>query len=211
MKGNLIIVSSPSGGGKGTLIREILRTVPEITFSVSYTTRAIRPGERDGREYFFVDRVEFEQRIREGEFLEYAEVHGNLYGTSLEQVNLVMESGKDVLLEIDVQGAAILHEKMADAVNIFILPPSFEILRKRLTKRATESAEDLRLRLLNSFNEVREFKNFKYLIVNDELARAVGDLSMIIEAERLRTVRRSDELRVILDGFDAARHRFEEE
>jgi guanylate kinase len=211
MEGNLIIVSSPSGGGKGTLIREILRRVPDITFSVSYTTRRIRPGEEHGREYFFVDRADFERRIREGKFLEYAEVHGNLYGTSLEQVRLVTDSGKDVLLEIDVQGAAILHDKVPDAVSIFILPPSFEVLKQRLTLRSTESSVDLRLRLLNSFNEVCEYKNFKYTVVNDQLSQAVEDLETVIQAERLKTIRRSDEIGVILDSFGAARHPFQDE
>jgi guanylate kinase len=211
MKGSLIIISSPSGGGKGTLIRRILHDMPEIKFSVSYTTRLIRDGEVDGREYFFVDRADFEKRISEGEFLEYAEVHGNLYGTSLRQVQNVTAAGTDVLLEIDVQGAAILHEKVPDAVSIFILPPSFDVLRDRLTRRATESYEDLRLRLLNSFNEVREYPSFRYLVVNDGLDTAVGHLRLIIQAERLKTVRQTDEIRVILDSFDASMHRFEEE
>lgn len=211
MKGNLIIISSPSGGGKGTLINEVRFAMPDITYSISYTTRAIREGEENGREYFFIEKGEFERRIGEGEFLEYAEVHGNLYGTSLAQVEKVMATGKDVLLEIDVQGAAILHDKVPDAVSIFILPPSFPILQTRLTLRATESSGDLRLRLTNSFNEVREYKKFKYFVVNDDLAKATDDLRTIIRAERLKTIRQSDEIRVILDGFDASMHQFQGE
>lgn len=211
MKGNLIIISSPSGGGKGTLIKEVRFAMPDITYSISYTTRAIREGEENGREYFFIEKGEFERRIGEGEFLEYAEVHGNLYGTSLAQVEKVMATGKDVLLEIDVQGAAILHDKVPDAVSIFILPPSFPILQTRLTLRATESSGDLRLRLTNSFNEVREYKKFKYFVVNDDLAKATDDLRTIIRAERLKTIRQSDEIRVILDGFDASMHQFQGE
>ncbi len=211
MKGNLIIISSPSGGGKGTLINEVRFAMPDITYSISYTTRAIRGGEENGREYFFIEKGEFERRIGEGEFLEYAEVHGNLYGTSLAQVEKVMATGKDVLLEIDVQGAAILHDKVPDAVSIFILPPSFPILQTRLTLRATESSGDLRLRLTNSFNEVREYKKFKYFVINDDLAKATDDLRTIIRAERLKTIRQSDEIRVILDGFDASMHQFQGE
>ena len=211
MKGNLIIISSPSGGGKGTLIKEVRFAMPDITYSISYTTRAIREGEENGREYFFIEKGEFERRIGEGEFLEYAEVHGNLYGTSLAQVEKVMATGKDVLLEIDVQGAAILHDKVPDAVSIFILPPSFPILQTRLTLRATESSGDLRLRLTNSFNEVREYKKFKYFVVNDDLAKATDDLRTIIRAERLKTIRQSDEIRAILDGFDASMHQFQGE
>ncbi len=211
MKGNLIIISSPSGGGKGTLIKEVRRTVSDIMYSVSYTTRPIRDGEENGREYFFVDRATFERLIAENEFLEYAEVHGNLYGTSLAQVEKVMATGKDVLLEIDVQGAAILHDKVPDAVSIFILPPSFPVLRTRLTLRATESSGDLQLRLVNSFREVGEYERFKYVVVNDDLAKTADDLRTIIRAERLKTIRQSDEIRVILIGFDASMHQFQGE
>ena len=211
MKGNLIIISSPSGGGKGTLIKEVRRTVSDIMYSVSYTTRPIRDGEENGREYFFVDRSEFERLIAENEFLEYAEVHGNLYGTSLAQVEKVMATGKDVLLEIDVQGAAILHDRVPDAVSIFILPPSFPVLRTRLTLRATESSGDLQLRLVNSFREVGEYERFKYVVVNDDLAKTADDLRTIIRAERLKTIRQSDEIRVILVGFDASMHQFQGE
>ena len=211
MKGNLIIISSPSGGGKGTLIKEVRRTLPDIMYSVSYTTRPIRDGEENGHEYFFVDRAEFERLIAQNEFLEYAEVHGNLYGTSRAQVEKVMASGKDVLIEIDVQGAAILHDKVPDAVSIFILPPSFPVLRTRLTLRATESSGDLQLRLVNSFREVGEYERFKYVVVNDDLAKTADDLRTIIRAERLKTIRQSDEIRVILVGFDASLHQFQGE
>lgn len=206
MTGNLIIISSPSGGGKGTLIKEVLRSVPDLTYSISYTTRSIRDGEEDGREYFFVSKEDFEHRQTEGEFLEYALVHGNYYGTSLTQVERVMDSGKDVLLEIDVQGSSILHEKMPDAVSIFILPPSFPVLQSRLTLRATESSGDLRIRLTNSFSEVREYEAFKYVVLNEDIAVAANDLRTIIRAERLKTVRQMDTIRGILDGFDVTKH-----
>ena len=124
MKGNLIIISSPSGGGKGTLIKEVLNTIPDLTCSVSYTTRPIRPGEQDGREYFFISRDDFEHRRNEGEFLEHATVHGNLYGTSRSQLAQITESGRAVILEIDVQGANQILEKVGDVVSIFITPIS---------------------------------------------------------------------------------------
>jgi guanylate kinase len=205
VKGNLIIISSPSGGGKGTLIREVLNTLADITFSVSYTTRAMRAGEENGREYFFITRKEFEDLIAEGEFIEYAEVHGNLYGTSIKQVNKIMETGRDVLLEIDVQGASILHDKIQNAVSIFIMPPSFETLRSRLTLRATESSGDLQLRLRNSFTEIGMFDRFKYVVINDDLYKAVGELRTIICAERLSTVRQNDAIEAIIKGFGAAK------
>ncbi|MGH9819236.1 MAG: guanylate kinase, partial [Pyrinomonadaceae bacterium] len=145
MKGSLIIITSPSGGGKGTLIREVLATVSEITYSVSYTTRPMRPGEEDGREYFFISREEFEDRQAKGEFLESATVHGNLYGTSRSQIEKVTDSGKDVILEIDVQGANIILAKEPDIVSVFILPPSFPVLSERLKKRATESPQEIEL------------------------------------------------------------------
>lgn len=205
MKGNLIIITSPSGGGKGTLIREVLLSVADIGYSVSYTTRPKRVGEQDGREYFFISPAEFEHRSAEDEFLESAEVHGNLYGTSKATVQEIIESGRDVILEIDVQGAKIVLEKMPDAVSIFIMPPSFEVLRARLTARATERYDDLNLRLRNSFTEVREYEHFQYVIVNQELFKAAADLKTVILAERLRRVRQTVAICDILNNFDVSK------
>lgn len=202
MKGNLIIVSSPSGGGKGTLIKEILRTVPDVAYSISFTTRAMRGGEIDGKDYFFVSRAEFENLIQQGEFLEFAEVHGNFYGTSIKQVETEIERGRDVVLEIDVQGAASVRKLLPEAVRIFILPPSFEVLQNRLTRRATEKKADLDLRLKNSFTEVERYGEFEYVVVNDDVARATRDLQTIILAERLKSNRQSIVIKVILDSFD---------
>lgn len=203
MLGNLVIISSPSGGGKGTLIREVLKRVPEIGLSVSYTTRQIREGEVDGREYFFIDKPRFEKLIEEGEFLEYATVHGNYYGTSLTQVHRTVETGQDVILEIDVQGAGIIFEKMPKVVSIFILPPSFSVLEKRLTARATESPEELALRLGNARSEVLRYQEFSYVVVNDDLEKAVAEVETIIKAERLRRDRQEPALRDILSSFEA--------
>jgi guanylate kinase len=206
MKGNLIIISSPSGGGKGTLIREVLNTIPDMTCSISYTTRGIRPGEEDGREYYFVSVDDFQHRCAEGEFLEFATVHGNLYGTSRSQIERVTSLGRDVIVEIDVQGAKQILERMPDVVSIFILPPSFPVLASRLTMRATESSGELNLRLRNAFAEVKDFPKFGYLVINEFLEVAANDLRTIIRAERLRTSRRLDEIQGILDGFDASKY-----
>lgn len=205
MKGNLIIISSPSGGGKGTLIKEILRTVPRIGYSVSYTTRARRVGEEHGRDYFFVSKNEFAALVKADEFVEYAEVHGNLYGTSVSEVRREIERGYDVILEIDVQGANSIRRKMPEAVGIFILPPSFEVLRARLVSRATEKQEDLAVRLRNSITEVRQYEYFDYVVINDEVARAVADLQNIILAERTKPDRQIGAIQAILDSFDASK------
>jgi guanylate kinase len=207
MTGNLIIISSPSGGGKGTLIREIMNTIPDLTCSISYTTRSIRPGEEDGREYYFVSVEDFQHRCAQGEFLESATVHGNLYGTSRSQIERVTQSGRDVIVEIDVQGAKQILEKMPDVVSIFILPPSFPVLASRLTMRATESSGELAIRLRNAFEEVKDFSKFKYVVINEFLEAAANDLRTIIRAERLRTGRRMDEVQGILDGFDVSKYK----
>lgn len=204
MKGNLIIISSPSGGGKGTLIREILRTVSDIGYSVSYTTRRMRDGEENGRDYFFVSVDEFKSLIDAGEFLEYAEVHGNFYGTSLNQVKAEIDLGRDIILEIDVQGAESVRAQIPEAVSIFILPPSFQILRERLIARKTEKPEDLNVRLKNSFAEVREFEAFEYVVVNDEKTQAAARLKTVILAERQKRVRQSQAIQAILNSFDAS-------
>ncbi len=205
MKGNLIIISSPSGGGKGTLIREVLLTVPEIGYSVSYTTRERRLDEIDGRNYHFISVEEFQSRVDAGDFLEYAEVHGNMYGTSLSQVHEITESGRDVILEIDVQGAASVREKVPEAVSIFILPPSFEVLKARLTARGTEDPADLALRLKNSFGEVMQYKNFDYVVVNDLVPAASRSLAAIILAERHRLDRQNDGICDILNSFEVSK------
>lgn len=205
MKGNLIIITSPSGGGKGTLIKEILRTVPHIGYSVSYTTRVARPGEEHGRDYFFVPAEEFERLKNDGEFLEWAAVHDNFYATSRKQVENITNAGRDVILEIDVQGAKLVLEKMPASVSIFIMPPSFEVLRARLTARATETHADISLRLRNSLAEVQEYEHFEYVVINEELERAISDLRSIILAERHRKDRQTDLIGNILDSFDPSK------
>ena len=205
MKGNLVIISSPSGGGKGTLIKEVLETVPNLGYSVSLTTRPPRFGEEDGRHYFFVSKEEFDREIEEGHFLEYAEVHGNCYGTSLRQIERITSEGRDVILEIDVQGAETVLEKVPGAVSIFILPPSFETLRARLIARNTEGQDDLDLRLSNAHGEVMLYTRFKYVIVNDEVAVAARKLASVIIAERQLRDRQSEVIQGILDSFERSK------
>lgn len=204
MKGNLIIISSPSGGGKGTLIREILNMVPQLGYSVSLTTREPRAGEDDGKHYHFVSIEEFESYKQKGGFLEFAEVHGNFYGTSVEQTEKMRDAGIDVVLEIDVQGAASILEKVPDAVSIFILPPSFDVLKARLTARATEDPNDLQLRLQNSLIEVMHFSKFAYVVVNDDVASASRKMAAIILAERQRPHRQGKLIQGILGSFERA-------
>jgi len=202
MKGNLIIISSPSGGGKGTLIMEVLERVPNLGYSVSLTTRAPRFGEEDGRHYHFVSKQDFQKEISDGGFLEYAEVHGTLYGTSKTQTQRITDAGRDVILEIDVQGAESVMDQVPNAVGIFILPPSYETLRARLTARATEGSNDLEVRLKNSHFEVSQFSLFKYVIINDEVHAAAGKLASIIVAERQLRNRQSESIQGILDSFE---------
>jgi len=210
--GNLIIISSPSGGGKGTLINAVREMLPDLGYSCSHTTRPQRPGEEEGREYFFISRQEFEQRIAAGDFLEYANVHGHLYGTSLAESRKVFNTGKDLIVEVDVQGALQIMERVQEGrVSIFILPPSFEVLRARLIARGTEDARAVRIRLKNAFDEVMQYTNFDYVIINKELATATQQLAAIIVAERQTTIRQSNFVQVIIDNFGAARHLFGEE
>jgi guanylate kinase len=202
MKGILFIITSPSGGGKGTLIKEILRTMENISYSVSFTTRKMRMGEIHGKDYFFVSPDEFENLIKQGDFLEYANVHGNFYGTLQKQVKNETESGHDIILEIDVQGAESVRAKMPEAVSIFILPPSYEVLRQRLVSRQTESNEDLHLRLENAKTEVKFYKQFDYVIINEEKNKAIENLKSVITAERLRSVRQTDDVESIINSFN---------
>ncbi len=201
MKGILFIISSPSGGGKGTLIKEVLQTVANIGYSVSFTTRGMRDGEENGRQYYFISREEFELRIIQNEFLEYAEVHGNYYGTSKKQVEEMTNRGLDVILEIDVQGAEIIRTQVK-SVSVFILPPSYEVLRQRLISRQTDSMSEISLRLENAKEEVERFVDFDYVIINDQLEKAVGDLRVAILTERLKIGRQKDFVKNVLVTFD---------
>ena len=200
-RGILIIVSSPSGGGKGTLIRRVLKTVPNVGYSVSFTTRPPREGEMDGRDYFFISEESFRGMIERGEFLEWAHVHSNLYGTGRAQVVKELRARRDIILEIDVQGAESVRNLVPDAAGVFIIPPSFEILRERLVARGSERQTDLNLRLGNARGEVERYKEFDYVIVNDDADRAAGQLASIVYAERARRERQEQAAQEVLESF----------
>jgi guanylate kinase len=185
--GILYIISAPSGAGKTTLCRELLDIFPELRHSVSFTTRKARPGEVEGKDYFFVDSEEFLRMADAGEFAEWAEVHGNLYGTSLKTLSENRSAGVDLILDIDCQGAAKLKESKVWGVNIFILPPSFNELKRRLEGRNSDSTEVIEQRIINAATEILEAKWYDYIIVNDLFSKAVEELKSIIIAERQRT------------------------
>jgi guanylate kinase len=201
--GILFVISSPSGGGKGTLIRRLLDTVPGVSYSVSWTTRARRPAEIDGVNYHFVSPEEFERMRGAGGFLEWAVVHGNLYGTARSVVEQELSEGHDIILELDVQGAEAVRATMKSVVSVFILPPSFEILRARLSARMTERPEEFELRLRNARGEVEQYRHFDYLVLNDEVERAAALLASIVTAERARRERQEWVARRVLSSFDA--------
>lgn len=200
-RGMLIIVSSPSGGGKGTLIRRVLKTLPNVGYSVSFTTRPPREGETDGRDYFFISEERFREMIARGEFLEWAHVHAHLYGTGRAQVERELKERHDIILEIDVQGAESVRKCVPGAVGVFILPPSFEVLRERLMARGSEQAQQLSLRLRNARSEVARYTEFDYVIVNDDAESAAAQLGAIIYAERARRERQEQLAREILNSF----------
>jgi len=202
--GLLFVVSSPSGGGKGTLIKRLLDVAPDLSYSVSYTTRVPRNGEQNDREYHFVDRQLFEQMISAGAFLEWACVHGNYYGTAKKQVADETAAGIDLVLEVDVQGAASVRGLRLDAVSIFIVPPSFETLRQRLTARGTDTPEQLAVRLRNAPAELDQYRHFDYVIINDNLDRAATQLAAIISAERARCKRQEVRVEKIIEEFKQA-------
>jgi guanylate kinase len=189
MSGNLFVVAAPSGAGKTTLVRLLLEQESRVHLSISYTTRGPRPGEENGREYHFVDNVEFQAMIARHEFLEWAEVHGNFYGTSQKWIADQLAAGHDVLLEIDWQGAQQVRKLFPQAIGIFILPPSMEELTRRLTGRGTDSADVIARRLAAAQAEMRHVGEFDYVIINDQLSQAIDDLSAIVHSARLGLAR----------------------
>ncbi|MGD9946234.1 MAG: guanylate kinase [Burkholderiaceae bacterium] len=184
--GSLFVVAAPSGAGKTSLVRALLEDDPLTQLSVSFTTRAPRPGEVDGRDYVFVTRQEFEQRRTDGEFLEWAEVHGNLYATSRTWIEQRIASGLDIILEIDWQGAAQVQKLYPEAVGIFIAPPSIEVLRERLLQRGQDSAEVIEARVAAAQAELRQAHRFQYVIINQDFASALAELRAVMKAARLR-------------------------
>jgi guanylate kinase len=188
-EGILFVISAPSGAGKTTLCKEVIDILPNLRHSVSYTTRQPRPGEVHGRDYFFVSAAEFQRMVEDGEFAEWAEVHGNLYGTAVRTLEGYRANGVDVLLDIDCQGARLLKERYRGGVFIFILPPSFAELRRRLDCRNSDSAEAIQRRLENAIGEIRESRWYDYIIVNDVFSKAVEELKAVLVAEQCRAAR----------------------
>jgi len=189
MSGALFIVSSPSGGGKTSLVKALLEAEPGVRLSVSHTTRPARAGEVPGRDYHFVGTAEFERMLEAGEFLESAVIYGNRYGTSQKWIERELEDGRDVLLEIDWQGAQQVRRLMRPAASVFILPPSLEVLEARLRGRALDGPEALARRLATAREEIGHVGEYDYVIINDDFNRAALDLRSIIRAERLKLSR----------------------
>ena len=193
-KGLLIVISGPSGTGKGTIIKEIKNLIPDVSYSVSVTTRQPREGEVDGKDYFFRTYEQFKQLMHENAFLETAEVYGNYYGTPKSYVDKLMKEGKDVILEIDIQGALKVKENYPDGVFIFILPPSMSVLRKRLTGRGTETPEAIEMRLGETLKELSFIEKYDYCVVNGELDEAVARVRSIVVAEHSKVTFTAEEL-----------------
>ena len=198
----IFIVSAPSGSGKSTLVRHLLANVPGLTFSVSYSTRAPRGNEVEGESYHFVSRAEFEKMAGLDEFLEHAEVFGNYYGTHRRALEQAQEQGKDLVLDIDVQGARQLKSKIPEAVTIFILAPSREILEQRLRTRSEDSDAVIVRRLRDAANEIRNYSAYDYVLVNNDLAQSDEALAAIVRAERVRRRRMEEQIRPILETFE---------
>jgi len=198
----LFIISAPSGSGKSTLVNRLLQEVPKLTFSVSYTTRKPRGNERPDESYHFVSRDEFEKRLDRKEFLEHADVFGNYYGTHRDVLDRAQKAGHDLVLDIDVQGAAQLKKRIPDAVAIFILAPSREILEKRLRSRSEDSDVVIERRLRDAAREIGNYGEYDYVLVNNDLQSSVESLAAIVRAERMRRVRMEPEIQPILATFD---------
>ena len=199
---SVFIISAPSGSGKSTLVHRLLATVPGLTFSISYTTRPPRPSEKNGVDYVFIGREEFEARLARGEFLEHAEVFGNYYGTNQDSLERAMREGCDLLLDIDVQGARQLKVAYPEAISVFVLPPSREVLEQRLRSRSQDSEEVIQRRLHGAAAEVRNYSQYDYVLINREIEESTSRLATIVTAERLRKERMEEEVRPILESFE---------
>ena len=203
-RGVLIVISGPSGAGKGTICKALLEKHQNIYLSVSATTRSPRDGEIDGINYYFLTKESFEEKVAQNGFLEYANVHGNFYGTPKVNVEKMLEEGKDVILEIDIQGALQVKENFKEGVFIFILPPSMEELKKRIIKRGSETEESLMTRFKNAYKEINYVSKYNYAVVNDTLELAVSKVESIIAAEKCRVDRIKEN--TILDSKEGLIH-----
>lgn len=199
-QGILIVLSGPSGAGKGTICQELLRSYPELNYSISATTRIARVGEKNGVNYWFVSQVEFQKMIKNDELLEWAEVYGNFYGTPCHHIAKLLNSGKDVVLEIDTQGATQIKKKFPQGVCIYIAPPSLDELAKRIQKRGTESLENIKTRLSSANIELKYVHNYDYVVVNDKVQSATEKIVAIIIAEKCQVIRNITTIENILSN-----------
>jgi guanylate kinase len=200
-KGNLFVISAPSGAGKTSLVKALLQREPHLRFSISYTTRKQRPTEQHARDYFFVDHAAFEKMVAAGEFLEYAKVFDNYYGTSKAQVQGILENGEHVILEIDWQGAQQIRKAMPDCQSIFILPPSRQELERRLRGRGTDNEEVIARRLRDSVSDMTHWDEFDYVVINDDFDHALGSLANIVDDKGDGFQRERPELIGIVQGL----------
>jgi guanylate kinase len=198
----VFIISAPSGSGKSTLVSRLLQRDNRLRFSVSYTTRKPRGREKPGESYNYISRRDFEERIERGEFLEYAEVFGNYYGTNRKVLEHAEQEGKDVVLDIDVQGARQLKDKIPNAVTIFVLAPSRDVLEQRLQARSEDSPETIQRRLRDAAEEIRNYKQYDYVLVNHRVEESVEVLAAIVKAERVKRIRMEDQIQPILESFE---------
>jgi guanylate kinase len=200
-RGSVFVISAPSGAGKSTLVRRLVASTPDLVFSVSHTTRPRRAGEKKGRDYYYVTRRRFERMVAGHEFIEWAEVFGHFYGTSKTQLEKALGNGRDVLLDIDVQGHEQVRKRLPEALSVFVLPPSFQELKRRLTNRHSDAPEVVERRLAAARQEISHWPEYDYLVVNDRLSRATQALRAIVQAGRMRRQSQAERAQEICRTF----------
>jgi len=200
-RASIFVISAPSGSGKSTLVRRLIASLPDSAFSVSHTTRPRREGEKEGRDYFFVTRRRFERLIAAGDFIEWAEVHGHLYGTSKGQIDKALKAGRDILLDIDVQGHQQVRKRLPEALSVFVMPPSLQELKRRLAERHSDSPLVIERRLAAARQEITRWPDYDYVVVNDHLSLATQALRAIVRAGRFRRQNQAERAREICKTF----------